>query len=82
MKKGKTGRGYYTFTFQTSPDKFARAIGFDQKSHQQAIHFNKTKSLSKISSAREDDGQIFINQYTSLIKANSSDVNFDPCKEQ
>ena len=33
-------------------------------------------------SAREDDGQIFINQYTSLIKANSSDVNFDPCKEQ
>ena len=82
MKKGKTVRDYYTFTFQTSPDKFARAIGFDQKSHQQAIHFEKTKSPSKILSAREDDGQIFINQYTSLIKANSSDINFDPCKEQ
>lgn len=82
MKKGKTGRDYYTFTFHTSPDKFAKAIGFDQKSHQQVIHFERTKSPSKILSAREDDGQIFINQYTSLIKANSSDINFGPCKEQ
>jgi len=82
MKKGKTGRDYCTFTFQTSPDKFAKVIGFDQKSHQQAIHFEKTKSPSKILSAREYDGQIFISKYTSLIKANSSDVNFDPCKEQ
>ena len=81
MKKGKSGTDYYTFSFQTSPDKFAKVIGFDQKTHQQAIHFEKTKSPSKILSAREDDGQIFINQYTSLIKANSSDVNFDPCKE-
>jgi len=32
-------------------------------------------------SAREDDGQIFINQYPSLIKANSSNIKFDPCKE-
>jgi len=82
MKKGKTGRDYCTFTFQTSPDEFAKVIGFDQKSHQQAIHFEKTKSPSKILSAREYDGQIFISKYTSLIKANSSDVNFDPCKEQ
>ena len=81
MKKGKSGTDYYTFSFQTSPDKFAKVIGFDQKTHQQAIHYEKTKSPSKILSAREDDGQIFINQYTSLIKANSSDVNFDPCKE-
>lgn len=80
-KKGKSGTDYYTFSFQTSPDKFAKVIGFDQKTHQQAIHFEKTKSPSKILSAREDDGQIFINQYTSLLKANSSDVNFDPCKE-
>lgn len=81
MKKAKTGRDYYTFTFQTSPNKFTKAIGFDQKSHQQAIHFEKTKSPSKILSARDDDGQIFINQYASLIKANSSDIKFDPCKE-
>lgn len=81
MKKGKTGRDYYTFTFQTSPDKFAKAIRFVQKSHQQAIHFEKTQSPSKILSAREEDGQIFISKYTSLIKANSSDANFDPCKE-
>ena len=81
MKKGKSGTNYYTFSFQTSPDKFAKVIGFDQKTHQHFIHFEKTKSPSKILSAREDDGQIFINQYTSLIKANSSDVNFDPCKE-
>lgn len=80
-KKGKSGTDYYTFSFQTSPDKFAKVIGFDQKTHQHFIHFEKTKSPSKILSAREDDGQIFINQYTSLIKANSSDVNFDPCKE-
>ena len=66
MKKGKSGTDYYTFSFQTSPDKFAKVIGFDQKTHQQAIHFEKTKSPSKILSAREDDGQIFINQYTSL----------------
>ena len=81
MKKGKYGTNYYTFSLKTSPDKFAKVIGFDQKTHQHFIHFEKTKSPSKILSAREDDGQIFINQYTSLIKANSSDVNFDPCKE-
>lgn len=81
IKKARTGRDYYTFSFQTSPNKFTKVIGFDNKSHLQAIHFQNTGSPSKILSAREDDSQLFVNQYTSLIKANPSDVKFDPCKD-
>ncbi len=81
MKKAKTGKDYYTFTLQASPNKYTKAINFDQKSHQHAIHFENTKSPSKILSVREDKGQIFLKQHASLIKANSNDIKFDPCKE-
>lgn len=54
MQKSKKGRNYSNFTFQTSPTKHKRVVGFDQKSHQIAKHMQTTGSLTKTLGAKEE----------------------------
>ena len=76
MQKSKKGRNYYNFTLQTSPTKYKRVVGFDHKSHQIAKHMQTTGSPTKIPGAREENVQLFINQGTTILEANSSDIDF------
>ena len=77
LKKGKSGREYYTFNLQTSPSKFTKVVGFDRSSHEKALHFQNTGTPTKLLSPNDKDGQLFVNEYTTLVKANPSDVNFE-----
>ena len=62
---------------QTSPSKFSKVVGFDRKTHQQALLFQNSGSPAKLLSANEKDGTLFVNPYTTLAKANSDDVTFE-----
>ena len=77
MKKGKSGRDFCTFNLQTSPSKFTKVVGFDRTTHEQALHFQSTGIPTKLLSPNDKDGQLFVNEYTTLVKANPSDVNFE-----
>ena len=62
---------------QTSPSKFSRVIGFDRKTHQQALHLQNAGTPARLLSANEKDGKLFVNQYTTVAKANSNDITFE-----
>lgn len=52
-------------------------VGFDQKSYQIAKHMQTTGSPTKILGAGEENEQLFINnQGTTIIEANSFDIDF------
>ena len=62
---------------QTSPSKFSRVIGFDRKTHQQALHLQNAGTPARLLSANEKDGKLFVSQYTTVAKANSNDITFE-----
>ena len=64
-------------SLQTSPSKFTCAVGFDEKNHEQALHYNKTGSPLKLVGVTEQDDQLFINSATSIVKVNATDVDFE-----
>lgn len=51
-------------------------VGFDHKSHKTAKHTQTTGSPTKILGVREENEQLFINQRTTTIEANSSNIDF------
>lgn len=75
MQKTKKGRNYYNFTFQTSPTKCKRVVGFDQKSYLIAKHMQTTGSPTKILGTGEEKEQLFIIQGTTVIEANSFNID-------
>lgn len=77
MKKSKTsGKDYYVGTLQTSPTKFTRIVGFDKKTHDQAVHYQTTGGPLKLVGVKEQDGQFFINQTSAIMQVNANDVDF------
>jgi len=76
MKKAKKGTQYFHSTLQTSPTKTLRVVGFDQTTHNQCKHFETTGNPVKLVSVREDNGQILVNQQSTLLQMSNSDVTF------
>lgn len=75
MKKSKTsGKDYYVGTLQTSPTKFTRIVGFDKKTHDQAVHYQTTGGPLKLVGVKEQDGQFFINQTSAIMQVNANDA--------
>ena len=62
--------------FQESSTKFTKVIGFDKKSHTQAQHFHTAGRPTKLLNINAKQDEIFINQTSSIVQAESSDVNF------
>lgn len=77
LKRARNGRDYYNFTLQTSPTKFTKVIGFDKKPHTQAQHFHTAGSPAKLLNINDKQGDIFVNQTSSIVQASSSDVHFE-----
>lgn len=77
LKRARNGRDYYNFTLQTSPTKFTKVIGFDKKSHTQAQHFHTAGSPAKLLNINDKQGDIFVNQTSSIVQASSSNVHFE-----
>lgn len=69
------GRSYSNFTFQTSPTKCRRVVGFAQECHQIAKHMQTTCSPTKIVGAGGENKQFFINHGTTII-VGSSNIDF------
>ena len=76
MKKAKKGTQYYHCTLQTSPTKAWRVVGFDQATHTQCQHYEKTGNPVKLLNVKEDNGQFLVNQTTTLLQMTNSDVTF------
>jgi len=76
MKKAKKGPQYFHCTLQTSPTKTLRVVGFDQTTHNQRQHFETTGNPVKLVNVREDNGQILVNQQSTLLQMSNSDVTF------
>lgn len=74
MKKAKKGTQYFHCTLQTSPTKTLRVVGFDQATHNQCQHFETTGNPVKLVNVREDNGQILVNQQSTLLQMSNSDV--------
>ena len=64
-KSSRTNKDYFVCSLQTSPSKFTHVVGFDQKHHERALHYNKTRSPLKLVGVKEQDGQQFINSINS-----------------
>lgn len=78
LKKSlRTNKDYFMCSLQTSPSKFTRVVGFNKKKHEQALHYKKTRSPLKLVGVKEQDGQLFINSWTSIIQVNATDVDFE-----
>lgn len=76
MKKAKKGTQYFHCSLQTSPTKTFRVVGFDQSTHTQCQHYEKTGNPVKLLNVKEDNGQYLINQTTTLLQMSNSDVTF------
>ena len=76
MKKAKKGTQYNHCTLQTSPTKAWRVVGFDQATHTQCQHYEKTGNPVKLLNVKEDNGQFLVNQTTTLLQMTNSDVTF------
>ena len=76
MKKAKKGTQYFHCTLQTSPTKTLKVVGFDQTTHNQCQHFETTGNPVKLVNVREDNGQILVNQQSTLLQMSNSDVTF------
>lgn len=76
MKKAKKGTQYYHCTLQTSPTKAWRVVGFNQATHTQCQHYEKTGNPMKLLNVKEDNGQVLVNQTTTLLQMTNSDVTF------
>ena len=76
MKKAKKGTQYYHCTLQTSPTKAWRVVGFNQATHTQCQHYEKTGNPVKLLNVKEDNGQFLVNQTTTLLQMTNSDVTF------
>ena len=76
MKKAKKGTQYYHCILQTSPTKAWRVVGFNQATHTQCQHYEKTGNPMKLLNVKEDNGQFLVNQTTTLLQMTNSDVTF------
>ena len=76
MKKAKKGTQYFHCSLHTSPTKTFRVVGFDQSTHTQCQHYEKTGNPVKLPNVKEDNGQYLINQTTTLLQMSNSDVTF------
>ena len=76
MKKAKKGTQYFHCTLQTSATKTLRVVVFDQATHNQCQHFETTGNPVKLVNVREDNGQILVNQQSTLLQMSTSDVTF------
>ena len=51
-------------------------VGFDQSTHTQCQHYEKTGNPIKLLNVKDDNGQYLINQTTTLLQMSNSDVTF------
>ena len=51
-------------------------VGFDQSTHTQCQHYEKTGNPVELLNVKEDNGQYLINQTTTLFQRSNSDVTF------
>ena len=77
IKKAKSGNEYFTFDLQTSSSKFAKVVGFDRKNHQQALLFQNAGTPVRVLNANEKDDNLFVNNHSTIVKANSGDIHFE-----
>ena len=77
MKKAKSGNDYFTFDLQTSTSQFTEVVGFDRKYQQQTLHLQNTGTPLRVLNANEKAGNLFINNHSSIVKANSGDIHFE-----
>ena len=77
IKKAKSGNEYFTFDLQTSSSKFAKVVGFDRKNHQQALLFQNAGAPVRVLNANEKDDNLFVNNHSTIVKANSDDIHFE-----
>lgn len=80
IKKAKSGNDYFTFDLQTSTSQYTKVVGFDRKYHQQALHFQNTGTPIRVLNANEKTDNLFINNHSTIVKANSGDIHFESTK--
>lgn len=80
IKKAKSGNDYFTFDLQTSTCQFTKVVGFDRKYHQQALHLQNTGTPIRVLNANEKADNLFINNHSTIVKANSGDIHFESTK--
>ena len=76
IKKAKSRNEYFTFHLQTSSSKFAKVVGFDRKNHQQVLLFYNSGTPVRLLNANEKDENLFVNNHSTIVKANSGDMHF------
>ena len=52
-------------------------LGFDHKNHHQALLFQNTGTPVRVLNANKNDDNLFVNNHSTIVKANSGDIHFE-----
>ncbi len=76
MKKGRSGKNFYSFQLQTDETTLIRSVGFDKNTHAKVNHYHVTGSPVKLVNVNKKQDQIFVNSFSSIFEASRDDIKF------